>query len=463
MVKRSSSSSDPTPPGLFDGVLARGGVREAVADTAWLAAMLEVEAALARALAGAGLMPADDAAAIERATRTVPLDVVALGRDAAATGNPVVPLVKALTAAVDGQAAGQVHRAATSQDVLDTAAMLVAQRAITIILDDLGGAADAAAALARAHRDTVMAGRTLLQQAAPITFGLKAASWMSGLDQAADRLGEVRRARLAVQFGGAVGTLAALGQDGVAVLRSLAGELGLAEPVMPWHTERTRIADIAGALGAAAGSLATVALDIVLLAQTEVGEVVDTTPGRGSSSALPNKRNPIAAVSALACARQAPGLVASLFGSMAQEHERAAGAWHAEWRPFRDLLETVGSAAAWTRDLLEHLDVDASRMRANLDLTQGLPMSESVAVALAPAIGRAAAHDLVARAAEEASTSGRRLLDVLAADAEVTAVLSADALVGALEPEAHLGSAGAFVDRALAAHDAQRRSGPRPA
>jgi 3-carboxy-cis,cis-muconate cycloisomerase len=446
--------------GLFDGVLARGGARAAVADQAWLAAMLEVEAALARALARAGVISADDASAIEQATRVVEIDINALGAEAAATGNPVVPLVETLRAAVVGPAAGQVHRGATSQDVLDTAAMLVAGRAIAVILEDLAAAADAAATLARAHRDTVMAGRTLLQQAAPVTFGLKAATWTTGLDQAAERLAEVRRTRLAVQFGGAVGTLASLGDDGLAVLSFLAEDLGLAEPLLPWHTERTRIADTAGALGSAAGSLATVALDIVLLAQTEVGEALDTSAGRGGSSTLPNKHNPIAAISALACARQAPGLVATLLASMAQEHERAAGAWHAEWRPFRDLLVTVGSAAAWTRDGLEHLAVDPSRMRANAVMTGGLLLTESVATALAPAMGGPAARKVVARAAAAATANGRQLLDVLAADAEVTDVLDPSALARLLEPEAYLGSAHSFVDRALAAHDAGRSTKP---
>jgi 3-carboxy-cis,cis-muconate cycloisomerase len=280
---------------------------------------------------------------------------------------------------------------------------------------------------------------------------------MAGLDAAAERLADVRATRLAVQFGGAVGTLAALGEHGVAVLGFLAEELGLAEPLLSWHTERTRIADIAGALGSAAGSLATVSLDIVLLAQTEVGEVVDTTPGRGGSSTLPNKRNPVAAVSGLACARQAPGLVSTLLASMTQEHERAAGAWHAEWRPFRDLLVAVGSAASWTRDCLEHLDVDPTRMRANADQTGGRLLAERVVGALAPGLGRADAQRLVAHAA--ATKDGRAFADILNGDPEIAAVLSPAAIEALLDPEAYLGSTAAFVDRALAAHDSRRQSG----
>src|SRR4029079_17723483 len=223
-----------------------------------------------------------------------------------------------------------------------------------------------------------------LQQALPVTFGLKAATWLTGLDEAGARLDEVRRTRLGVPLRGgagaralagplarAAGTVASTGEAGPEVLAHLAGELGLAEPVLPWHTIRTRPADLAGALGAAAGVIAKAGRDVVLLAQTEVGEVREGVPGRGGSSTLPHKRNPVAAISAVAAAMRAPGLVASLLGAMAHEHERAAGAWHAEWRPFSELLETVGSAAAWLRDCLEHLEVDAARMRANLGLTHG--------------------------------------------------------------------------------------------
>jgi 3-carboxy-cis,cis-muconate cycloisomerase len=278
-----------------------------------------------------------------------------------------VALVRALREAVGPQAAGAVHRGATTQDIVDTAAMLVAARALEPLLADLRAAAGAAAAHARAHRGTPLAGRTLLQQALPTTFGLKAAGWMAGLDAAAARLEAVRRDRLAVQLGGAAGTLAALGDRALDVLGHFARELGLREPVLPWHAERTRVAELAGALGEACGALAKVATDIVLLAQSEVGEARERgDAGHGASSAMAHKRNPVAAVATLACARQAPGLVGNLLASMAGEHERAAGAWHAEWAPLRALLRATGSAAAWGRDALERLDVDAPRMRANL-------------------------------------------------------------------------------------------------
>jgi 3-carboxy-cis,cis-muconate cycloisomerase len=434
--------------GLFDGILARGAVAGQVDDAAWLQAMLDFEAGLAAALAGAGLLDGAAAAEIGAACRAEGFDVAELGRLAASTGNPAAPLVRALTDAVGGAAAGHVHRGATSQDVLDTAAMLVAARALEPLLADLRACGVAAGRLAADHRGTVMAARTLLQQAVPTTFGLKAAGWMTALDAAADRLDAVREHRLAVQLGGAAGTLATLADRGPDVLARLAAELGLAEPVLPWHTDRTRIAELAGALGAACGVLAKVARDVVLLAQTEVAEVREGGEGRGGSSTMPHKRNPVGAVSALACAQQAPGLVATLLGAMAHEHERAAGPWQAEWRPLRELLVATGSAAAWGREVLEGLEVDAAAMRANLDRTGGLLLAERVATALAPELGRGAAHDRVAAAAAQATASGRPFAEVLAEDPVVRPHLEE----GLLDPAGHLGSAGRFVDRALRAH-----------
>jgi 3-carboxy-cis,cis-muconate cycloisomerase len=468
-MRPSSSTSEPesTAPslGLFDGVLARGPVREAVDDRAWLQAMLDVEAGLARAQARVGLMSTVDAELIAACCQADRFDVAALGRDAADTGSPVAPLVRALAAAVGEPAGRHVHQGATSQDVLDTAAMLIAFRALGPLLTDLVGAADEAARLADAHRRTLLPGRTLLQQALPVPFGLKAAGWLVGLDEVAAHLNEVRRMRLAVQLGGAAGTLASLGDHGLYVLRQLAAELGLAVPVLPWHTIRTRPAELAGALGAAAGVAGKVARDVVLLAQTEVGEVREGGgTDRGGSSTLPHKRNPVAAISALAAAEQAPGLVATLLAAMAQEHERAAGAWHAEWHPLTDLLRTVGSAAAWLHDCLAHLEVDADRMRANLDRAGGLLLAERVSTELAPALGRLAAHELVERASRAAVAENRSLADVLDGIPEVRAHVDGSAVRELLDPAGYLGSADRFVDRALAAHRAQQSTvdGPEP-
>jgi 3-carboxy-cis,cis-muconate cycloisomerase len=358
-------SSPSEPHDLFDGVLARGGVRDEVVDAAWLAALLDVESALARAQSDAGLLPRAAADAIVAACASVEVDVAELSADAAVSGNPVIPLVQRLRAAVPSDVAPYVHKGATSQDIMDTATVLIARRALGPLRADLLGGAHAAVALARTHRDTPMVGRTLLQQALPTTFGLKAAGWCVGLDEAVARLTEVRGNRLPVQFGGAAGTLAGLDGTGPDVGRRLASGLGLVERVLPWHTMRTPIAELATALGEAAGVVGKVARDVILLAQDEVAEVSEGAPG--GSSAMAHKRNPIAAVSASACAAEAPGLVATLLAAMVQEHERAAGAWHAEWRPLRTLLLAVGSAAAWLRTCLEGIVVHPEAMRRNLD------------------------------------------------------------------------------------------------
>jgi 3-carboxy-cis,cis-muconate cycloisomerase len=352
--------------GLLDAVLARGGVRTIVSDAVFVQAMLDFEAALAAAHAGTGRITGDDARAIAAACHAARYNIAELAVRAADTGTPVVPLVETLRTLVGRETADAVHLGATSQDVVDSAAMVVAKRSLVVILADLRAAAAAAAGLAAEHRSTLMPGRTLLQRAAPVTFGLKAAGWLTALDEADDGLERVSSSRLAVQLGGATGTLAAMWPNGQSVVADVAASLGLSVPVLPWHTDRTRIAELAGVLGEAAGALAKPALDVVLLAQTEVGEVREGVPGRGGSSAIPGKANPVAAVATLACARRAPGLVAELLAAGVHEHERAAGAWHAEWLPMRDLLIAVGSAAAWLRDCLEHLVVDADRMSGNL-------------------------------------------------------------------------------------------------
>jgi 3-carboxy-cis,cis-muconate cycloisomerase len=353
---------------LFDAISRRGPVPGIVGDTAYLQAMLDVEVALARAEAHAGLIPPQHADAITAACNADRFDIGELGEAAAAVGNPVVPLVTRLRDAVGEEAGRSVHLGATSQDIIDTATMLVARQALTAIVTDIDAAGDAAARLADQYGEAVMAGRTLLQQALPTTFGAKAAVWLSGLDDAAELLLSVRQRRLAVQLGGGAGTLAALHPHGPQVVALVAEDLGLQAPDLPWHTNRSRIGVLAGALGVAAGGLAKPARDVTLLAQTEVGEVREGVPGRGGSSAIAHKRNPVAAVTTLANTAQAPGLVATILGTAAagHEHERAAGGWHAEWHPLRELFVAVGSAAAWLADCLIHLEVDAERMRANL-------------------------------------------------------------------------------------------------
>ena len=378
-----------------------------------------------------------------------------------------------------------MHRGATSQDIVDTAAMLLARRAIDAILADLARTADAAAGLTAAHRDTIMIGRTLLQQAVPVTFGLVAAGWLTSVDEARQGLAEVSVRRLAVQFGGAAGTLASLGDEGPRVAALFAEEVGLARPVLPWHTDRLRIIDLAAALARATAALGKIARDVTLLAQNEVGELREgsgppatppaqpgpgaqaapgaaegaSSPRRGGSSAMPHKHNPVAAIAILGCTKQAPGLLATLVACAEQELQRAAGAWHAEWEPLTALLRLTASAASWAAELMTGLVVDTSRMAANLAATKDLPLAEHVTSLLAGVLGGAQAHDLVAEASQRAVSAGLPLRDVLLAvpkleDRLAAAGITAEQIESALEPAGYLGAAGAFVAAALQAHAA---------
>jgi 3-carboxy-cis,cis-muconate cycloisomerase len=443
--------------GLFAGLFDRGAAP--TGDAAWLQAMLDAEAALARALERAGLAAAGAGAAVTAAARADGFDPAELGRQAVLTGNPVPALVRALSAKLPADAREAVHRGATSQDIIDTAAMLIARRALDTIMADLESAADCAAGLAQRHAQTVMAGRTLLQQAVPVTFGLVAAGWLISIDDARTELGRVRDTGLAIQYGGAAGTLASLGPAGPTVTALLAAETGLPEPVLPWHTDRQRILRLAAALTGACAALGKVARDVTLLAETEIGEVAEGAgePGRGGSSAMPQKRNPVASVLILGCARRAPGLLATLAAATEHELQRAAGAWHAEWEPLSDLLRLTGSAASWAAELLAGLRADENRMRANLDAAGGLPLAEHLAAVLAPRLGRLAAHDLIAAAAAAAVAGGLSLPDAMLADPARSATLaSAEVtraeLEAAVDPAAYLGTAAEFVRRALTAH-----------
>ncbi len=374
----------------------------------------------------------------------------------------MVPLARELTRAVGGDAARHVHLGATSQDIMDTAAMLVSRRAGAVIRADADIVCAALAALSGEHRATIMAGRTLLQQALPTTFGAVAAGWLNGVGTAAQALDEVIEHRTAAQLGGAAGTLASLEGRGPAVAAAFADELGLAEPVLPWHTDRGPIVELAGALARVCGATGKIAGDIALLAQTEVGEATEEGgAGVGGSSTLPHKRNTIAAVSALGCAEQAPGLASTLFAAQVQQHQRAAGPWHAEWLPLSRLLGVTGSAVAWLRTSLERLAVHPERMRANLDLTDGFPLAERVTTDLAGELGRLPAHELVQSACQEAADSGRALAEVLTE--RLQGRRTGSEIASLLDPAGYLGATGAFVDRALAAHaerTARRGTGP---
>ncbi len=431
----------------FSGVFVPSAIGQATSEAAWLQAMLDFEAALAGAEAEAGLIPGEAAEAIAAACTGGGFDPEAIARDGRSKANPAVPLVVALRAKLDDEAAGFVHLGATSQDVIDTAAMLVASRALKLIRAELDGVAAACAGLAEEHRATAMAGRTLLQQALPTTFGLKSAGWLDSTLTARDRLGSLS---LAVQLGGAAGTLAALGADGERVVGLLAKRLELEQPVMPWHTARLRVADLGASLALTAGVMEKIALDLALLSQTEVGEVAEPSgDGRGASSTLPHKRNPVGSVVAIACARRVRGAAGVLLEAMAQEHERAAGAWQSEWAPLSDALSLTGGAASALREALEGLEVRSDRMRANLDASGGLLMAESLVTALADRVGRRRARELIDAASVRALDGGRPLREELISDKEVRGELSDQEIDRALDPAGYLGAADSFIDRAL--------------
>lgn len=445
-----SSTSEHGARSLWGPLFTDPDVEAEISDRAWLRAMLDFERALVIVQARAGLVTGETARMVVTAIDVGHYDPVVLGEAALISGTPVEPLVRAIAAHVTPEGRAALHNGATGQDVLDTALSLVAHRALGPILIGLRAVAAECERLAERHRDTLIPGRTLGRHALPTTFGLKCAGWLVAVDEAECALARVRTHRLAVQFGGVVGTLAAVADPGAALTDQLAAELGLAAPLVPWHTNRTRVAELAGALGEVAGVLGKIAQDVVLLAQTEVAEVAEPD---GTSAAAP--RPPVRAALVTACTRRVPGLVSTVLAAMAQEHERAAGAWHGEWQTVTELLRLVGGAVRGTRELLSGLRVDTERMRSNLELTGGLLMAENVAVRLAAAIGRAEAQDLVAEVCRTAVSSGRTLRDALIADLRIG--LTEKEIDDALDPAGYVGSAGEFVDRALAAHRGRGR------
>ncbi|MGF1472119.1 MAG: 3-carboxy-cis,cis-muconate cycloisomerase [Rubrobacteraceae bacterium] len=436
---------------LFRPLFVPEAFRAATGGSAWLQAMLDAEAALAVAEARVGLIPAEAAEAIAACCFADRFDPEEIGQAGWASGNPVPPLVRALTEAVPDPAAAYVHQGATSQDILDTAAMLVSRRALDLILSEVDGISEACARLADDHRATIMAGRTLLQQALPTTFGLKAAGWLVAVLEARKRLRATRETGLAAQLGGAAGTLASLDRSGIRVLEEFAGALDLPVPVVPWHTSRFRIAEIGNTLALLAGVLHKMALDIVLMAQAEVAEVAEPSDGgRGGSSTLPHKRNPIGSVLSSAGARRVQSLAGTLQAAIAQEHERAAGGWHAEWEALGDALALTGGLASEMRRVVKGLQVYPDRMRKNLAATGGLLLAENVTKILAEYVGRLDAHDLVSAAAQRTLDAGGLLREELLEIPEVNQHLSPEEVDAALDPGRYLGSAEEFVDRALA-------------
>jgi 3-carboxy-cis,cis-muconate cycloisomerase len=429
---------------------------ECLDDEARLQGMLDFEAALARAEARVGLVPADAAEAIARQCRAGLFDQDRLADAAARAGNPAIPLVSALTALVAAErseAARHVHLGATSQDAMDTGLVLQLRRLSAGLSRDLARLSSALARLAAEHKDTVLPGRTWLQQASPVTFGLKAAGWLDAVDRHAGRLADLVPRTLVLQFGGASGTLASLGGRGLEVAEALSRELHLPLPALSWHAHRDRLVEFGAFLGMLAGTLGKIGRDVSLLMQTEVSEAFEPAgEGRGASSAMPHKRNPVASSVALAAAARAPGLVATLLSAMTQEHERGLGGWQAEWEALPELAALVAGSLAAIAEAMEGLEVDAERMRRNLAAQGGVALAEAASAALAQSIGRPQAHEIVARASRRALETERTLLDTLSADPAVTAIVKTADLAAAVEPRSYLGMASSFIDRVLAAH-----------
>jgi len=448
--------------GLTDDFLESRAIAACFAAPAMLRHMLEFEAALAQAEADLGIIPAAAAVHIAACAAADDFDIAAIRRETAASGSAAIPLVALLTtrvAARDTQAAAYVHWGSTSQDVMDSAMMLACRAAATLLATRLAAIGESLAALIVDHRHTPMVARTLAQHAGPTSFGLKLAAWAQSLCAGAERLRETE-ARLPLQFGGASGTLAAFGAQGLAVAAAVGDRLGL-RAAPPWHTERSSVRELAAALAELGAGVGKIATDIVLLAQNEIGELRErSAPGRGGSSAMPHKRNPVAAIAAVAAARRVPGLLATVYGAFDHWNERAAGAWHAEQRALAELCTAVGASLEKLDESLVGLEVDVAAMQRNLASTRGLGMADAVAMALTPALGRPHAQALVEQACASATERELGFDEVLAGIPEVTAVLGPAALAQALDPHRPSGIADGLIDLALARLEHSLRGRP---
>lgn len=439
-------------------------MQEVFSAQACVQGMLDFEAALARTQARVGVIPSSVVGTICAHCTTTEIDFDKLADAAASAGNLAIPLVKQLTAVVakDNQEASKyVHWGATSQDAIDTGLVLQLRRALDLIDADLAALAAALAEQAQRHRDTPVVGRTWMQHALPITFGLKLAGWLDAVLRHQERLAQLRPRVLALQFGGAAGTLASLGEQGMHVAQALAEELQLALPDTPWHTQRDRVVEVASVLGMLTGSLGKTARDMSLHIQTDVAEAFEpAAEGRGGSSTMPHKRNPVGCAAVLACATRVPALVSTMLSGMVQEQERALGGWQAEWDTLPDIVQLCAGALQQMRHVIAGLQVDAARMRSNLDATHGQIMAESVMLALGAKLGRLNAHQLVEAACHRASKDGTHLRDVLLQDPAVNAELTRAQIEHLLDPAAYLGQATAFVDRVLHAYRRRQDGSP---
>ena len=435
---------------LFDSLFRSEEVEQALSSRACVQGMLDFEAALARAEARAGVIPPSAAAAIPAQCKAELFDLTILAHGAKLAGNAAIPLIKELThrvAQADKDASRYVHWGATSQDAIDTGFILQLRQALRLIATDLERLIAALAELATKHRSTLMVARTWMQQALPSTFGFEVAGWLDGVARARTRLREAEQRAIVLQFGGAVGTLAALGTKGQDVARYLSAELRLPLPNIPWHAQRDRMAEVATVLGICAGTLGKIVRDISLHAQTEVAEVFEPAgQGRGGSSTLPHKRNPVTCAAVLAASLRVPGLVSIILTAMTQEYERGLGGWHTEWETLPEIVSLTAGALHHLAEIAPELEIDAAKMRENLELTRGLIYAEAVTMALASKLGRSKAHQVVEAACRRAQSERRHLRDVLAQEQQVTSQLSAKELEDLFDPRKYLGAAEAFVD-----------------
>jgi 3-carboxy-cis,cis-muconate cycloisomerase len=444
-------SVNPADSTVFGGLFGTDAMRALFGEQGLVQKMLEVEAALARVEARFGIIPAAAAAAITQAANVERVSLAEIGASTRVVGYPVVAVVKALGRAAGGDASRYVHWGATTQDIMDSALMLQMRDGLDLVEGTLREIVAGLAEKAERYRGAVMAGRTHLQHALPITFGYKCAIWLAPLVDHLARIETLRARVLTVQFGGAVGTLASLGPHGRAVTESLAQELGLAAPDAPWHVNRERVAEVACFLGLLCGNLAKLATDVVLLMQSEIGEAFEPhQSGRGGSSTMPQKRNPIACEYIIAATRGVHALVPLMLQAMAQDHERATGPWQSEWLAMPQIFVLAAGGLAQAAVLAQGLTIDAERMRRGLDLHEGLIMAEAVMMALAEKTGRDAAHHAVQHACDRAIEQRRALVDVLAEDPAVAPHLDRSALVRLTDPGSYLGEATDVVDRVVA-------------
>lgn len=441
---------------LFDAYFTGKAMGAVFCDHGRVQAMLDFEAALARAQACTGLIPSSAVAPIEAACRAELYDFEALGLAIASAGNSAIPLVKALgkqIASVSPEAERYVHLGATSQDVMDSGLVLQLRAALALIEQDLQQLGEVLAQQAQRYATTPLAGRTWLQQATPVTLGMKIAGWLGAVTRSRQRLQALKPRLLSLQFGGASGTLAALGEQALPVAHALAAELKLALPDQPWHTQRDRLVEFGAVLGLVAGSLGKMGRDISLLMQTEAAEVFEpSAPGKGGSSTMPHKRNPVGSAVLISAATRVPGLLSTLFSAMPQEHERSLGLWHAEWETLPEICCLVAGALAQALNIAQGLEVDAERMAQNLDLTHGLVLAEAVSIELAQRVGRETAHHLLEQCCKRAVAEHRHLRAVLGDEPEISAQLSSDELDRLLDPAHYLGQATTWVERARAEH-----------